>query len=139
MGAKIDRFCDNLRDRLNNVEARLTTVKANIQALPEQAEKNLREMHDKASRKLQAQKERVEKTRADLKTRAQEKMKETKEAVSEWKAKRDARKLTARADHAEADAIDFAAFAIDEADEAILDAIVARIDADAAQPVPASR
>jgi hypothetical protein len=69
-------------------------------------------------------------------------MKETKEAVSEWKAKRDARKLTARADHAEAyaaDAIDFAAFAIDEADEAILDAIVARIDADAAQPVPASR
>jgi len=60
----------------------------------------------------------------------------TKEAVSDWKAKRETRKLNARADRAEtyaADAIDYAMTSIDEAEEAILDAVVARVDADAAQ------
>jgi hypothetical protein len=70
-------------------------------------------------------------------------MHEAKEAISDWKAKRETRKLNARADRDEAyaaDAIDFALAGIDEAELAILDAVVARIDADAAQsPAPAAR
>jgi hypothetical protein len=63
---------------------------------------------------------------------------ETKEAVKDWKAKRETKKLNSRADRAEeyaADSIDYAIAAIDQAEEAILDAVIARCDADdAAQP-----
>jgi hypothetical protein len=135
MSAKVDQFCDKLRDRLDAVEGRLESFKTNVQALPEQAEKALRDKLDEARNRLQARKERLEQTRANLKARAQQKMAETKEAVGEWKAKRETRKLTAREDRAEAeaaDAIDYAVGCIDEAEEAILEAVVARIDADAA-------
>ena len=52
------------------------------------------------------------------------------------KARRETRKLNARADRAEtnaADTIDFAVAGIDEAEDAILEAALARIDTDAAQ------
>jgi hypothetical protein len=136
MSAKVDEFIDGLRDRLDTVEGRLQSVKSSIETLPEEAEKALRDKLARAQTKHQAQKERVKQTRANLEARAQQKVAETKEAVSEWKAKREIRKLNARADRAEvyaADAIDFALASIDEAEEAILEAVVARIDADAAQ------
>ena len=80
--------------------------------------------------------------RSNIKARAEEKMHETKEAVSEWKTKREIRKLNARADRDEAyaaDATDFAVASIAEAELAVLDAVVARLDADAAQsPAPAA-
>ena len=143
MSTKMDQFYDNLRDGLDTVEGRLKSVRTNMQTLREQGEKALREKLDGAGRKLQVQKERVDQTRANLKARAKQKMHDTKETVSEWKAKRETRKLNARADRAEAyavDAIDYAAAAIDEAEEAILAAMVARLDADAAQsPAPAPR
>jgi len=136
MSAKVDQFCDQLRDRLSTIEGRLQSVKTNMKALPEQAEKALRDKLAEARTKVQAQKERVEQTRANLKARGQQKVAETKEAVSEWKAKGETRILNARADRAEAyaaDALDYAVASIDGAEEAILDAVVARIDADGAQ------
>ncbi len=51
-----------------------------------------------------------------------------------WQAKQETQKLKARADRAEAyaaDAITYAVAAIDRAEEAILGAVVARMDADA--------
>ena len=136
MSAKVDQFCDKLRDQLNAIEGRIKSVKANMQTLPKQAEKAVRDKLNEARSKLQAQKGRVDQARANLKAGAQQKFVETKEAVSEWKAKHEARKLNARADWAEAyaaDAIYNAVASIDEAEEAILDAVVARSDADAVQ------
>jgi chromosome segregation ATPase len=135
MSAKVDQFCDNLRDRFDGVEGRIQSVKTNVQALPGQADKTMREKLDEAHRKVQSQKDRIDQTRANLKARAEQKMAETKDKISEWKAKRETRKLNSRADRAEAyaaDAIDYAMANIDEAEEAILDAVVARVDADAA-------
>jgi hypothetical protein len=136
MSERVDKFCDGLRDRLNAVEARVQSVKANVQALPGKAEKAVQDTVDEARAKVHAQKERVEKTRAGLKAWAQQKLAETREAIHEWKAKREAKKLTARADRAEAyaaDAIALALASIDEAEEAVLDAVAARMDADAAK------
>ncbi len=39
---KADQFRDNLRHRLDTVEARLKSLRANVAALPEQAETSLR-------------------------------------------------------------------------------------------------
>jgi hypothetical protein len=140
MSERVDKFCDGLRDWLNAVETRVQSVKANIQALPGKAEKAVQGTIDEARAKVHAQKERVEKTQASLKTWAEQKMAETREAVAEWKAKwkakREAKKLSARAERAEAYASDTVALAlasIDEAEAAILDAVVARMDADAAK------
>lgn len=137
MSARVDQFCDNLRDRLNTMEGRFNSLKANVQAVPKRADQAVRGKLDEARRKLGAQKQHVEQACTTLKTRAHEKVTESEDAVHEWKAKREARKLGARADRAEsyaAAAIDHAAASLDEADQAILDAIEARLDADEAQP-----
>jgi len=133
MSAKVDKFCDDLRDRLNTVESRLHAAKTNVQALAGQAEETLRQQCDELHRKAQAEKDRIERLRGSLTAKAQQKLAETTEIVREWKAKNETRKLNARADRAQvyaADAIEFAVAAIDEAEKAILDAIVARMDAD---------
>jgi hypothetical protein len=135
MSAKVDQFCDKLRDQLNIIEARLQSVKVNLEGLPEQAEKAVRAKLEETRVNLQAQMQRVEQARIDLKACAEERIAETKESVRQWKSERDSRKLQARADRAEAyavDAIEFAVVAADEAEEAIRDAVVARMDADAA-------
>ena len=136
MSATVDKFCDNLRDRLNSVEKRLQTAKRNVQSLANEGENALRQKCDDLHRKAQTEKDRFERLQASLKTKAQQKVAETKEVVSEWKAKNETRMLNARADLAEAyaaDAIEFAVAAIGEAEEAILDAVVSRMDADEAK------
>lgn len=136
MSAQVDEFCDKLRDRLNTVEERLRAFETDVQAFPNQAEKSLRDKLDEARTKLEAQKERIEETRAKFKVRIHQMMTENRQAVSEWKAKGQTRRLNARADFAEAHAVDAIALAlasIDEAEQAILEAVVARRDADATQ------
>jgi hypothetical protein len=136
MSERVDQFCVGLRERLNAMEGRIQSVKTTVQEMPAKAEKVVREKLDQARTKILAQKERVEKARVDLKTRADQKMVEAKEAINEWKAKHEVRKLNARAERAEAyaDAAMFLAVAsIDEAEEAVLEAVAARKDADAAQ------
>jgi hypothetical protein len=136
MSAKVDQFCDGLRERLNAIEGRIQSVKTSMHDLPAKAEKAVREKLDQARIKLQSQKERVEKARIDLKGRTEQKVAEAKEAINEWKAKREVRKLNARAERAEAyaeAAMVVALASIDEAEEAVLEAAAARMDADAAQ------
>ncbi len=135
MSEKVDQFCDDLRDRLNAIDGRLQSVKAVLQGLAEGAEAALRAKLEEARTRLRAQKQQIEETRANLKARAQQMIAETRAAVSKWKAKGEKRRLLARADLAEAyaaDAVSHALASIDEAEAAILDALVARKDADAA-------
>ena len=136
MSERVDRFCDNLRDRLNAIEARVESVKSNVKALPGKAEKAVHEKVDEARANVQAPKERMEKTRADLKAWAEQKKAETRATIHEWKTKHEAKKLNARADRAEdyaGAAVAFALASIDEAEEAIFDAVAARMDADTVQ------
>lgn len=135
MGPAVDQFCDKLRDRLDAIEGGLKNVMANTQARSGTAEEAVRAKLAEVRSKLQAQKDRVEEARANLRARAQQKMSESRETVREWQARHEMRKLQARADRAEAyaaDAVDFALAAMGEAEEAVLDAVVARLDADAA-------
>ena len=136
MSAEVDQFCDNLRDRLNRVEARMKTAKTNIQSLPGQAEEAVRKRLGELHRKLLAHKWPIDKARANLEARARQKLTETREEIDQWKTNCETQKLNDRADRAEADAmyaLEFAEFAIDEAEEAVFDAVLARIDAEAAQ------
>jgi DNA anti-recombination protein RmuC len=133
MSAKVDKFCENLKERLNTLDTRLSAAKTSVQALPGKAEKAVRDQYEKVHRKVQSQKERIDQLRSKLKTGAERKLAETKESVAQLKAKREAQLLNARAEGAESYAaysVEYAAAAIDEAEEAILDAVIARLDAD---------
>jgi len=93
------------------MEGRLMSVKTNLQALPEQAEK----------------------VRARLEV--------CKQCARPPGASLNAKALNARANRAEtyaADALECAVVSIDEAEKAILNAVGARIDADVAQKAVAS-
>jgi hypothetical protein len=136
MSAAVDQFCEKLRHRLNAMEKLLETMKTDIKSRSEKAGNALREKLEEARVKLRDQAARADWLRSDLKARAQEKMAETKEAIKDWKAKRETQKLNARADRAEAyaaDAIEFALASVDEAEGAILDAAVARMDANSVE------
>ena len=134
MSAKVDKFCDDLRERLNAIEARVESAKASVQALPGKAEQAVRDKVYEVRAKVQSQKDRVEKARADLKAWAEQKKAETEATVREWKTRHEAKRLNARADRAEAyaqAAVVVALAMVDEAEEAIFEAVGARMDADA--------
>jgi chromosome segregation ATPase len=129
MSARVDQFCDPLRNRLNAIEGWLESVKTHIHALPEKVREALRDKLAKAHRKLQAQKKRVEQTRADLKSQPRQTA-EIPQAVTEWKATREACEPHAGADPAEAHAaatIDHVVASIDEVRDAMLYAAVAQL------------
>jgi predicted nucleic acid-binding Zn-ribbon protein len=136
MSAQVDQFCDKLKGRLDTIEGRIQSAKSQIAGLPDKGEKAVRKLLDNAHSNVESRKQRVDQAFANLKAQAEEKVAETKEEVARWKQQRDVRKLTSRADRAEAyatDAIDYAIATIEEAEEAVLEAVVARHDADAAQ------
>jgi len=136
MSVTIDQFCDNMRNRLDGLDDRFVRLKASIEALPHHGEQALHKCLDRSRCTIDADKKKVEQSLANLKARAEQKLSQTKEEVNEWKAKRETKKLSARADHAAehaADAIDYAVAMIIQAEEAIFDAAAARIDADSAQ------
>jgi hypothetical protein len=143
MSAKVDQFCDKLRDRLNALETHVETLKSNVQKLPKQGEQALQNGLKDVRSKIEAEKKKVEQAQASLKTRVEQKMGQAKEAIKGWKAKNEVSKLNSRADRAEqyaADAVYIAIAAVDEAEEAILDAITARMDAETADaPAAAAR
>ena len=64
---------------------------------------------------------------------------EAKSTIDDWKAKREAKKLAHRADRAEeyaAATIRVALASLDEAEQAVLEAVGARLDADEAEKTP---
>jgi hypothetical protein len=75
-----------------------------------------------------------------VKAWVEEKKTATSEKIAAWKAQHDVKKLAAYADSAEDYAvasIQLAAAAVDEAERAAVEAVVARMDADAEQNSPA--
>ncbi len=143
MSAKIDQFCNDLRARLSTVEGRVYSLKASIQALPRDSEESVRKKLDRVRHQFQVRREHLDQTHADFDALAQEDLAETEDAIGRWSANRESRKLDTQADLAAeyaADSIDLAWAAINDAEEAILAAMVARLDAEAAKSsAPAPR
>ena len=89
MSARVDQFCDQLKDRLNALENQVDTLKSNLQKLPKQGEQVLQKSLNEARSRIEGQKKKVEQAQASLKARAEQKMAQAKEAINEWKAKRE--------------------------------------------------
>ncbi|HUK09083.1 MAG TPA: hypothetical protein VLX09_14510 [Stellaceae bacterium] len=132
MGQRIDQFCENLRLKLTNIDSGLTSLKAKIDGKTQQAEQEARSHLEKVRRQIQQNRAKVSAAQTEMKEWAESRKAATNEKISEWKAKRETSRLQNRADKAEryaAASIEVALAAVDEAEEASLEAWLARQDA----------
>jgi chromosome segregation ATPase len=136
MSKQIDTFCENLRGKLNEMDARLQQLKTSAKAGSEKADQALQAQAKSLRTSIDAGRNSVETAKTRMKAWAGGKKASLDQKVASWKAERNQAHLKRRADDAEAyasDAFAVAAAAVDEAHEAAIDAVLARGDADAAE------
>jgi flagellar hook assembly protein FlgD len=133
MSKKMSDLYANLHVRLDTVGKHLKGAMAQLQSGSKETEAEIRAKLDAAKTKVAQTKADAEATKVRLQELAEAKKAEVKEQVTEWKAKHQKDKLEKRADRAEKYAevcVELALASAAEAEEAILDALAARMDAD---------
>ncbi len=130
-----DELKQKLQQHVEVARKKLDDLKQDLASLREEDQEALRQKSEEIHKQVEAHKERSRQLRADLESWEREKVSHTKEAVASWRQRRELKKLQTRADRAEdyaVNAIVIAAIDADEAEDAVLDAVAARIDAAAA-------
>ncbi len=138
MGQRIDQFCETLlRIKLTNVGSGLNDLKSKIDTKAQHADQDIRSHLDSVQRRIEQDNNKVSAAKAEVKEWMEHRKIDTNAKIAEWKAKHEISKLQNRADKAEryaAAAIDVAVAAMNEAEQAALEAYLARQDADSASP-----
>ena len=133
MGERIDQFCENLRTKLTNVDGNMQALKSKIDSKARTAEQDARAQLDAVKSRIEHDRAKVTAAQSDIRKWMEERKASGNEKIADWKAKHESARLQSRADHAdryaEAAAI-VALAAVDEAEEASLEAWLARNDAD---------
>jgi hypothetical protein len=138
MSTRADKFCDDLREKLSAIDHRITAMKAEASGRAQASQQAARALLDSVQKRVDARRNAVDDARAKVAAWADEKKSKFDGKVAEWKEQREARLLDARADFAEsyaAAAFDVAVGAADEAELALLEASLARLDAESAAGV----
>ncbi len=136
MAQRIDQFCENLRVKLTNIDSGLHGLKTKIEGKAQHADQEVRSHLDKVRKSIDKNRDKLSASRAEMKEWVEARKTATADKIADWKAKHETTKLQNRADSAEryaAAAVDVALAAVDEAEEAALEAWLAREDADSAQ------
>ena len=139
MNETIDNFCKELRTKLDGVDKRIKDLKAVAKQATEKAKVEAKAQLTALENRAKDQRAKIQSAEAKTKAWLEEKKMATSEKITAWRAQRDVEKLAAHADSAEDYAvacIQLAAAAVDEAERAAVEAVVARMDADAAQASP---
>jgi archaellum component FlaC len=133
MGEKIDNFVNALRENLNVIDDRLQSVKATIGSTSKETQATVQSKLDEVKTKLNDRQHELEQYKAKLAVQAEELKAKAESNVQEmttsWKISELNRRASAAEEYATT-AIAVAVAAIDEAEEAILMAIAAKLDAD---------
>ena len=125
-----------LQQHVEVARKKLDELKQDLASVRQEDQEALRQKREEIHKQVEAHKEQTRQLRANLESWEREKVSHTKEAIASWRQKREIKKLQSRADRAEdyaVNAIGMAAIDADEAEEAVLDAVVARIDAETVQ------
>ena len=143
MSTAIDNFTAQLHDNLESVEdppkatlrERAKALNKSIKSATKKNQAEIQSKLDQAKASLAAKKQEFDRYRAKLQTQFEDKESEVKSNVDEWKANREVKKLEHRAEKAEdyaATSVYVAMAMMEEAEEATLEAIRNRMDAEAA-------
>ena len=141
MGERIDQFCENLRVKLTSMDNNMESIKAKIDGKARTAEQDVRTHLDGVKKRIEQERTKVAAAQVDIKKWVEERKATTSEKIAEWKTKLEMAKLQSRAENAEryaAAAAVVALAAVDEAEQASLEAWLARKDADSAQGTKAA-
>ena len=141
MNERIDQFCENLRVKLTSIDDNMQALKAKIDSKARTAEQDVQSHLDTVKRRVAQDRTKLAAAQADIMKWAEEREAVTDEKIAEWKAKLEKAKLKGRAEAAEryaAGAAVVASAAVDEAEQASLEAWLARKDADSAQGTKAT-
>jgi len=137
MSEKFNNFCGELRIKINDADKRIKDLKANAVVASEKAKVEARAQLAALENKAKEQKARTVATEAKVKAWVEE-----KKTMTHDKEQGDAKRLAARADlteHYAVTAMEIAAAAVDEAERAAVEAVVARMDADGIKTPAASK
>ena len=135
MNERIDQFCENLRVKLTGIDNDMRALKAKIDSKARTAEQDVQSHLDSVKKRIAEDRTKLAAAQADIKKWADEREAVTDGKIAEWKAKLEKAKLKGRAEAAEryaAGAAVMAWAAVDEAEQASLEAWLARKDADSA-------
>jgi uncharacterized coiled-coil DUF342 family protein len=129
--SKLDALKQKFQDKLEDARQKLDEMKDEIASGLEQDRQELSKRRDAVHQRVEEQGKRIQELRNNLKAWQQETSTHTKEAIASWRQRLEVDKLHRRADRAEDSAVDalyIAMIDVDAAEEAVLDAISARID-----------
>jgi chromosome segregation ATPase len=132
MSKQIDNFTNSLRDKLNDLDNRLSSIKMTVDSASQESQASIEAKLKEVKTKLETKREDFNTYKLELKKQAEEKQSEIMSKIDNWKTNRELENLDRRAVHAEeyaARGVAVAMAAIEEAEEAILEAIAARLDA----------
>ena len=141
MNERIDQFCENLRMKLTSLDKNMQQLKATIDSKAQTAEQEVRTRLDAVKNRIAQDRAKLETAQADVKKWVDDFKLASNEKIAEWKAKHEKAKLRSRADNTEryAAAAAFVALAaVDAAEQAALEAWLARKDAETADKTKAA-
>jgi hypothetical protein len=136
MSKKVDQFREDLQLKLTNIKSGLDGLRAKIDVKAKNAEQEVRSHLEQVRKRAEQSRTKALAAQAEMKNWVEAKKVATAAKIAEWKAKHETSQLQSRADSAERYAgasIDVALAALDEAEQAALEAWVARQDAISAQ------
>jgi light-regulated signal transduction histidine kinase (bacteriophytochrome) len=141
MSERIDQFCENLRMKLTSLDETMQQLKATIDSKAQTAEQEVRTRLDAVKNRIAQDRTKLETAQADVKKWVDEFKLASNEKIAEWKAKREKAKLRSRAENAERYGVAAAVVAlaaVDAAEQAGLEAWLARKDAETADETKAA-
>jgi hypothetical protein len=142
MSEKFSNFCSELRTKINDADKRIKDLKANAVGAGEKAKVEAKAQLAALENRAKEQKARTAAAEAKVKMWVEEKKTMTHDTITERKQQRDVKRLESRADlseHYAVTAMEIAAAAVDEAERAAVEAVVARMDADGIKTPAASK
>jgi len=141
MSERIDQFCENLRLKLTSIDKEMQSLKAKIDSKVTTAGQDVQTHLNAVKKRIEQDRAKVTAAQSEMKKWMEERKSATREKIAEWKAKLEKAKLQSWADGAEryaAAAVIVALTAVEEAEQAALEAWLARREADSAQGTKAA-
>ena len=133
MSERIDQFCENLRTKLTSIDKSMQGLKAKIDSKAQTAEQEVRTRLQTVKKRIEQDRTKLQTAQADIKKWVDDFKAASNEKIVEWKDKREKAKLQSRAENAERYGVAAAVIAlaaVDEVEQAALEAWLARKDAD---------
>src|SRR5258705_12057258 len=141
MSETFDKFCSDVRAKINDADKRLKDLRASARSAGQKAKDDAKAHLAALETKAKEDRAKLEASEAKVKAWALQKKAITADKIAEWKAERQGRKLNDRADDAEGCAgagMQIGVAGGDEAETGALETGGARIDARALQSPPKS-